>query len=74
MKQDTNNTNSKKKNLRWYMRYLHNKIGFFIVGLVIIYSLSGMLQTYRDTKIWKHDISHEMKLALHLDESQLASI
>lgn len=71
MKQAINNTNSKKKNLRWYMRYLHNKIGFFIVGLLIIYSLSGLLQTYRDTNILKHDISGEMKLAPHLNESQL---
>lgn len=36
------NTISTKKNLRWYMRYLHNKIGFFIVRLVINYGLSGL--------------------------------
>jgi len=53
------------------MRYLHNKIGFFIVGLVIIYSLSGMLQTYRDTDLLKREVSHEMQLATKLTESQL---
>ncbi len=67
------NTNSTRKNLRWYMRYLHNKIGFFIVGLVIIYGLSGLLQTYRDTDLLKHDILHEQKLSPNLSESQLGA-
>ena len=41
------------------MRYLHNKIGFFITGLVIIYSLSGLVQTYRDTDFLKHEVTNE---------------
>lgn len=65
------NTNSTKKNVRWYMRYLHNKIGFFIVGLVIIYGLSGLLQTYRDTDLLKHEIVNEKKLSPNLSEAQL---
>lgn len=68
MKQDTKNT---KKNFRWYMRYLHNKIGFFIVGLVIIYSLSGIVQTYRDTDFLKHDILNEKQFEPGLNEAQL---
>ncbi|MEP6844972.1 MAG: hypothetical protein ABI861_03185 [Panacibacter sp.] len=68
MKQDTNKT---KKNMRWWMRYLHNKIGFFIVALVIIYSMSGLLQTYRDTDILKHDVTHEMQVAPKLQASEL---
>ncbi len=65
------NITSTKKNLRWYMRYLHNKIGFFIVGLVIIYGLSGLLQTYRDTDLLKHDVLQEKQLPSNLSESQL---
>lgn len=53
------------------MRYLHNKIGFFIVGLVIIYSLSGLIQTYRDTDLLKHEVAHKMQLAPNLNEAQL---
>ncbi|MBS1596912.1 MAG: hypothetical protein JST75_01715 [Bacteroidetes bacterium] len=64
--------NSNRKNFRWYMRYLHNKIGFVIVGLVIMYGLSGLLQTYRDTDLLKHEVVHEQQLAPHLTESQLA--
>lgn len=67
----TQNTNSTTKNLRWYMRYLHNKIGFFISGLVIIYSLSGIIQTYRDTDLLKHDVVNEKQLAPGLSEAQL---
>jgi hypothetical protein len=70
MKQDTKSTG---KTLRWYMRYLHNKIGFFIVGLVIIYSLSGLVQTYRDTNLLKHEVLHEMKLSPDLPETELGS-
>jgi hypothetical protein len=68
MKQDTNRT---KKNFRWYMRYLHNKIGFFITGLVIIYSLSGIVQTYRDSDFLKHDVVNEKQLSPGLNEAQL---
>lgn len=64
-------TKKTKRNFRWWMRYLHNKIGFFIVGLVIIYSLSGLLQSYRDTDLLKHDVLHETQLAPNLDEKQL---
>ena len=60
-----------KKNLRWYMRYFHNKIGFFIAGLVIIYGLSGLLQTYRDTDLLKHDVKHEMQVSPGLSDAQL---
>lgn len=68
MKQDVKES---KRNLRWYMRYLHNKIGFFISGLVIIYGLSGIVQTYRDTSFLKHDVLHEKQLAAGLNEAQL---
>jgi len=65
------NTNSTRKTFRWYMRYLHNKIGFFIAGLVIIYALSGLLQTYRDTELLKQDVKNEKQLPPHLQASEL---
>lgn len=65
------NTKKTTKNFRWYMRFLHNKIGFFITGLVIIYSLSGLVQTYRDTDLLKHDVVNEKQLTPGLNEAQL---
>ncbi|MBC6491833.1 hypothetical protein ACFSQD_11085 [Flavihumibacter stibioxidans] len=70
MKQETK---PNRKNLRWYMRYLHNKIGFFIVGLLVIYSLSGVVQTYRDTDWLKQEIQHEKQLAPALSEAALGA-
>lgn len=70
MKQESKES---KRNLRWYMRYLHNKIGFFIAGLVIIYGLSGIVQTYRDTNFLKHSVLHEKQLAAGLNEAQLGA-
>lgn len=55
------------------MRFLHNKIGFFIVGLVLIYGLSGIIQTYRDTELLKHDVVHEVQLVPNLPVSELGS-
>lgn len=68
------NTNSPQRNLRWYMRYLHNKIGFFIVGLIIIYGLSGLIQTYRDTDLLKHEVEREQQLQPNLSEAQLGPL
>ncbi len=59
------------RNLRWWMRFLHNNTGFFIVGLVIIYSLSGIVQTYRDTNIFKKEEVKEMTLLPNLAAEQL---
>jgi hypothetical protein len=64
-------TSRPKRNIRWYMRFLHNKIGFFIVGLVLIYGLSGIIQTYRDTELLKHEVMHEVQLSANLPVSEL---
>ena len=38
-----------KKSIHYYMRGLHRDIGFFLIGLTLIYSISGVLLIYRDT-------------------------
>lgn len=62
--------NSSSK-MRKIMRDLHNKIGFIIVGLVVIYSLSGIVQTYRDTSFLKHDVKNEKTIETNLDAVDL---
>ena len=57
--------------MRKTMRDLHNNIGFFIVGLVVIYSLSGIVQTYRDTSFLKHDVKNEKVIDKNLDAVDL---
>jgi len=67
------NTKKTKRNLRWYMRFLHNTVGYFITGLVIIYSLSGLIQIYRDTGFLKHDVLQAKQLAPGLNAEQLGT-
>lgn len=57
--------------MRKTMRDLHNNIGFFIVGLVVIYSLSGIVQTYRDTSFLKHEVKVEKTIEPHLEVEKL---
>ena len=44
-----------KKSFNYYMRLLHRNVGFFLIGFVIIYSLSGIVLIYRDTELLKKD-------------------
>lgn len=71
MNQEIESVTKPKKNMRYYMRFLHNNIGFLIVGLVIMYSLSGIVQIYRDTDFLKHEVMNEKKLPPNLETSQL---
>ena len=43
------------KSINHCIRSLHRDIGFFIIGLTIIYSMSGIVLTYRDTNFLKHE-------------------
>jgi hypothetical protein len=64
------NTGSKTRKL---MRNLHNKVGYFIVGLAIIYALSGIVQTYRDDpNFLKHEVVTEMDKKPGLSAEQLS--
>ena len=54
-----------------FIRTLHRNIGFFLVGLVIIYSLTGILLVYRDTDFLKKKKQVEKQLQTNLDEAEL---
>lgn len=63
-----------KKSISHYMRSLHRDIGFFVIGLIAIYSISGVLLIYRDTNFLKHDTLVEKKLAPNIDISELGKV
>jgi|GEM_PF-391858 len=44
---------NEKKSFSYYMRVLHRDIGFFAIGLVIIYALSGIALVYRESSFFK---------------------
>lgn len=60
-----------KKSVNYYMRALHRDVGFFVIGLAIIYSISGVLLIYRDTDFLKSEQLVEKKLSPGIAEAQL---
>jgi len=46
---------NRKKSLTYYMRILHRDIGFLLIGLTLVFSLSGILLVYRQTDLLKSD-------------------
>jgi hypothetical protein len=53
---------TKSKSFSHYMRALHRDLGFLTFGLVIIYALSGIVLTYRNTDFLKQEITVERQL------------
>lgn len=60
-----------KKSINFYMRALHRDLGFFALGLVIIYSLSGIVLIYRDSDFLKHNVVVQKKLSPNMESSEL---
>ncbi|PAL16202.1 hypothetical protein B8W92_05805 [Moraxella osloensis] len=60
------------KDLRIYMRLGHRYVGFFMVGIMLVYSLSGMLLVFRDTDFLKSSKTVKQVVASNLDEKNLA--
>lgn len=61
----------KKRSIRSTMRALHRDVGFFVIGIAVIYSLSGLLLVYRDTDLLKKEQIIEKTLAPNLSASDL---
>ncbi len=61
----------KKRPFSYYMRALHRDVGFFVVGLIVVYALSGMVLVYRDTDFLTSNVQVERKLDAGLDPAQL---
>jgi len=60
-----------KKSINFRMRALHRDIGFFAVGLVIIYALSGIVLVFRDTSFLKHGVQIEKILSPNIESSEI---
>ena len=53
------------------MRLLHRDVGFFLIGLVAIYSISGIVLIYRDTGFLKNETMIEKELSPNIDIAEL---
>ncbi len=53
------------------MRVYHRYLGFFLAGIMAVYSISGVLLIFRDTKFLKTEKTFEQKLDVGLNEKDL---
>lgn len=60
-----------KRPFSFYMRILHRDIGFFMIGMTIIFSLSGIMLIYRETDFLKEETQIEKTLQPGLNGDQL---
>ena len=62
---------NKNRSLTYYMRILHRDIGFLLIGLTLVFSLSGVLLVYRQTDLLKSDTLVTRAVAADLSANDL---
>jgi hypothetical protein len=60
-----------ERSINHYMRVLHRDIGFFVIGITIIYGISGIVLLYRDTHFFRNEITIEKELSPNLSKYDL---
>lgn len=60
-----------KKSIHHYMRALHRDIGFLMIGLTLVYAISGFILIFRDKDFLKVAQHTEKQLPPNLNESSL---
>lgn len=61
----------KIKNTRTFMRIVHRYLGYFMAGIMLVYSVSGIILIYRDTDFLKQEKKYEKIFAKNLNEKDL---
>ena len=60
-----------KKKLRKWLRYIHRDLGYFFVGIILIYGVSGVLLNHKMTAY--STTHHQIVINQGLDKDELAS-
>ncbi len=63
-----------RKSISYTIRSLHRDIGFFVIGITVIYCISGILLVYRDSDFLKHEVIIEKEIKPNLNESDLGML
>lgn len=53
------------------MRILHRYLGFFMIGMVLVYAFTGIALLFRDSFALKTSIQKDIKLEHHLNQAEL---
>jgi hypothetical protein len=61
----------KIKNTRSFMRIVHRYLGYFLAGIMAVYSVSGILLVYRDTDLLKKEKDYDKVIDKNLSEKEL---
>ncbi len=62
-----------KSNLNNTMRIYHRYLGYFLAGIMSVYSISGIVMIFRDTDFLKKEKQVDQKLPANLDEKELGN-
>lgn len=63
-----------KKSFYHFMRSLHRDIGFFVIGLTVVFCISGIVLIFRDTDFLKQEVLIEKQIESNVDSSELGGI
>jgi hypothetical protein len=63
-----------KKSTNFYMRIVHRYLGFFLVGVMMMYGVSGIILIFRETDTFKVEKIVEKKLQSELKSSELGKM
>jgi len=53
------------------MRIIHRYLGFFLIGIMTVYALSGIVLIFRDTAFLKKEVEIERNLKPNIQSNQL---
>lgn len=65
---------TKRNSIYKWVRTLHRDVGFFLIGLTVIYCISGIVLTFRDTEFLKSDILIEKTIESGLKKDDLLDV
>lgn len=60
-----------RKTTGMYMRLIHRYLGFFLVGIMAVYALSGIVLVFRKTDAFKKEVVEERQLKPNLSPAEL---
>ena len=64
---------SKQQATSLYMRVFHRYLGFFLVGIMAVYAISGVVLIFRETDYLKKEKQVEKQLEVNLQAHEVAS-
>ena len=56
------------------MRVLHRYLGFFLVGIMAVYAISGIVLIFRDTDFLKKEIAYEKQVKPNATAEELGKL